>query len=178
MSEPLRNFPIQNGPDVPWSMMEAARGQAMRNHDQTLERLAERGGLSCYEAVCALESKKLYRNGYDFKDDTFFRAKLADLVKADQTNRIAKLEAEVERLRGEAHKAREAVRSLVELVDVVYAVPCRGDASYLAWRKYTAGPVLAGTESPAFISHPRSPGICLACGKQERSHVGDGRCRL
>lgn len=119
-------FPIQDAPDVPWSMMEPARGQVMRNHGQTLERLAERGGLGCYEAVCALESKRLFRNGYDCKDTAFFRARLAELVEADQTVRIAALEAEnaelradVERLRSQLRKsvpAEEHGRLLLELV--------------------------------------------------------------
>ena len=38
---------IKNCPrSVPWSLVEPHRAQAMSNHSQTLERLAERGGLS------------------------------------------------------------------------------------------------------------------------------------
>ncbi len=34
---------------VPWALVEPHREQALRNHYQTLERLAERGGLSADE---------------------------------------------------------------------------------------------------------------------------------
>ena len=34
---------------LPWSLVEPWRAQAMRNHDQTLERLNERGGLAPQE---------------------------------------------------------------------------------------------------------------------------------
>ena len=45
---------------VPWEFVEPAREQAMRNHDQTLERLAERGGLAPGELRCALDGKDLW----------------------------------------------------------------------------------------------------------------------
>lgn len=68
----MRTFPIQVCTDrkhvhdvrsprsVPWDLVEPGRDQAMRNHDQTLERLAERGGLAPCELRCALEGKKLW----------------------------------------------------------------------------------------------------------------------
>ena len=49
-----RPFPIMGVGPIPWSLMEPGREQAMRNHNQTLERLAERGGLDPVEAVGAL----------------------------------------------------------------------------------------------------------------------------
>lgn len=43
---------------VPWSMVEAFEARAQRNHGgQTLERLAERGGLSPYELNCVLDDE-------------------------------------------------------------------------------------------------------------------------
>lgn len=44
-------FPIleKGKPTVPWSAIEGHEQQALRNHHQTLERLAERGGLSYAE---------------------------------------------------------------------------------------------------------------------------------
>lgn len=38
---------------IPWEWAEAFRKQAERNHGQTLERLAQRGGLSPAEALAA-----------------------------------------------------------------------------------------------------------------------------
>lgn len=49
-----RRFPIQRGPSVPWSVMAPHESMAQRNHSQTLERLAERGGLSPAEAWCVV----------------------------------------------------------------------------------------------------------------------------
>ncbi len=40
---------------VPWDFLAPHEAQAQANHDQTLERLAERGGLDPTEMVCILE---------------------------------------------------------------------------------------------------------------------------
>lgn len=45
---------------VPWSFIEPARAQAQKNHSQTLERLAERGGLCPGEIRCAVEGIGLF----------------------------------------------------------------------------------------------------------------------
>lgn len=57
----LRQFPIMQGKlrkGIPWAMIAPHEAQALRNHDQTLERLAQRGGLSPEEAVAVLEDRK------------------------------------------------------------------------------------------------------------------------
>ena len=51
-------FPIMGGPSIPWRMIAPHDGQAKINHDQTLERLAERGGLSPEEAIAVLDDLK------------------------------------------------------------------------------------------------------------------------
>lgn len=54
MSELRRRFPILDGPSVPWEYMEPHEAMAKKNHGQTLEQLAKRGGLGCAEAeMCA-----------------------------------------------------------------------------------------------------------------------------
>ena len=62
----MKNFPILyennriNGPrNIPWEKAEEFREQAEKNHNQTLERLAERGGLSPVEIWCAGHGKPL-----------------------------------------------------------------------------------------------------------------------
>jgi hypothetical protein len=42
---------------LPWEMILPHDKQARRNHDQTLQRLAERGGLSACEALAVLEDR-------------------------------------------------------------------------------------------------------------------------
>jgi len=50
-----RRFPIMEGPSIPWEMILPHERQAKKNHGgQTLERLAERGGLGCSEVVAVL----------------------------------------------------------------------------------------------------------------------------
>ncbi len=44
-----------------WSAIAGHERQAMRNHGQTLERLAERGGLSPAEAVAIIEDRAFER---------------------------------------------------------------------------------------------------------------------
>jgi hypothetical protein len=43
---------------VPWLMLAPHEEQAIRNHDQSLERLAERGGLDPAEMVAILEDRQ------------------------------------------------------------------------------------------------------------------------
>lgn len=54
----LERAGVTNVPrSIPWDVAERFRQQAYYNHDQTLERLAERGGLSpaeMYVAACGL----------------------------------------------------------------------------------------------------------------------------
>lgn len=44
---------------LPWEMIAPHEDQARYNHDQTLERLAERGGLDPREAVAVLTGRRL-----------------------------------------------------------------------------------------------------------------------
>lgn len=53
-----RGEPRYNGPSVPWAMVQPHERQARRNHgDQSLARLAERGGLSPCELLAVLEDR-------------------------------------------------------------------------------------------------------------------------
>lgn len=53
-----RIFPIQKGPTVPWEVMAPHAKQCEANHYQTLERIAERGGLGSGEAWCVVNDIK------------------------------------------------------------------------------------------------------------------------
>lgn len=51
----VRMYPITEGPSVPWEVMAPHDGQAKTNHGgQSLERLAQRGGLHAGEAWCVV----------------------------------------------------------------------------------------------------------------------------
>lgn len=56
----MKRYPIMEGPSVPWAYMEPHEAMAMRNHQQTLTRLSDRGGLSPAEAE-AIVSGIMYR---------------------------------------------------------------------------------------------------------------------
>lgn len=45
----MTTFPLMDGPAIPWDAIAPHERQARRNHGQSLERLAQRGGLSCAE---------------------------------------------------------------------------------------------------------------------------------
>lgn len=63
----LKDYPypilsnIRFAPDyIPWKMIEPHREQAMKNHDQTLERLNERGGLSPMELYAVIHDRDCF----------------------------------------------------------------------------------------------------------------------
>lgn len=56
----MKQYPIQDGPTVPWSYMAPHESQAQKNHSQTLARLAERGGLGAAEAELIVTAQPLY----------------------------------------------------------------------------------------------------------------------
>jgi len=49
---------------IPWAMLEPHEDQAIKNHSQSLNRLAERGGLSTHEALAVLEDRPWRNMGY------------------------------------------------------------------------------------------------------------------
>jgi len=61
----VKRFPIMSGDErqprgpesVPWDFMAPHERQARRNHDQSLTRLAERGGLDVTEALAVVEGR-------------------------------------------------------------------------------------------------------------------------
>jgi hypothetical protein len=66
MSEALkpRNFPIMSATllgSVPWDFIAPHEAQAQRNHGQSLQRLAERGGLNAAEAMSVVEGERYGR---------------------------------------------------------------------------------------------------------------------
>ena len=80
-------FPImaeKGGPRlgfVPMALMRRAQQRALRNHDQTVEQLRERGGLSAQEAMAVLQDVR-----YDerrWKDEAGAWANLLLIVSAE-----------------------------------------------------------------------------------------------
>lgn len=98
-----------NGPAIPWVVIAPCERQANNNHHQTLERLAERGGLSACEAVAVLESRKWYQ-----MSDSEALDRLAEIVKTryylvelDAARKALELAKDTLTLVSEAAKTRD-----------------------------------------------------------------------
>ena len=70
-------FPLLGSRSIPWRLLAPHHDQAQKNHGQTLEQLAARGGLSPAEALAVIESRR-WRPG-----DREAMAKLDALVAAN-----------------------------------------------------------------------------------------------
>lgn len=74
-----RRFPIMGGPSVLWSFVEPHERTAQTNHRQSLQRLAERGGLDPSELWCLVHDA-----AWDARvDPTAARAWLAEVVRLE-----------------------------------------------------------------------------------------------
>ena len=94
-------FPILDGKylrAVPWDFMEPHRKQAADNHDQTLERLAERGGLSPHEAICAIRGIDIFVGEWADPDGLLVRyvSSLMQLAANDLADVVEKAKAVLE----------------------------------------------------------------------------------
>lgn len=68
---------------VPWSLLAPHEAQARRNHDQSLERLAERGGLGLCEMVAVLEDRRWRK-----MDRAEARARIEMLMQEHETAKV------------------------------------------------------------------------------------------
>ncbi len=81
-----KRFPIQDGPSVPWEFMVPHEAQHKLNHGgQTLERMAQRGGLGATEAWCCVNGLKLWPT-HD-TDEGIANARQGWLELAERVNR-------------------------------------------------------------------------------------------
>ena len=62
---------------VPWALLEPHEARALRNHDQTLKRLAQRSGLSLCEMLAIIEDRPWHE-----MTDADSRDQMATLVAA------------------------------------------------------------------------------------------------
>jgi hypothetical protein len=76
-----KRFPVHSGGmTVPWLMLAPHEQQAVDNHGQTLQRLAERGGLGWAEMLCVLEGRSWQKRSVS--SDELAKPKVLALVAA------------------------------------------------------------------------------------------------
>lgn len=71
---------------IPLDIIKPHEKQALRNHGQTLKRLAERGGLGWIEALCVLEDRE-----YDFHTkltEEIARIKVLEIVRYEKSHNL------------------------------------------------------------------------------------------
>ena len=111
----MNDYPIMGGPAVPWEMIRPHAQQAIVNHDQTLERLAERGGLSPAEAICVLLDEPLRAR---IRDPKVAHTMLTQMIQ-DWSKPVRDLTAEREAhaaTRRELEALRERVAATLEVL--------------------------------------------------------------
>lgn len=82
--EQVRQFPIKHDDvikSIPWDVLKPHEVQALRNHKQGLDRLAEHGGLTPCEALAVIEGRPWDRMAF-----TDARKRLADYVRGAVAN--------------------------------------------------------------------------------------------
>lgn len=137
MSE--RRFPILRGGSIPWDLIAPHEKQALENHcGQTLERLAERGGLGTCEAVAVLEDRR-----WKHMDERIAGAQLQEKVENWHRATAAALQQ----------------RCAKAVVDLRFA-PSASVALLVAEE-------LASLDSGSFPRNPKvsSAHCCIVCGK-------------
>lgn len=90
---------------VPWDLMLKHERQAQRNHSQSIQRLAERGGLSAEEAVAVLEDRDFYPAPGEAKA----HERLMEIIGLDAMEQLQaqmRLGQTAETMRGIAEQAR------------------------------------------------------------------------
>ena len=79
----MKEFPIMTNKGkeyIPYNVIKPHEEQALKNHcDQTLDRLAERGGLSWAEAYAVLTDSKI-PHGEEYISDEFYEKKVKEIV--------------------------------------------------------------------------------------------------
>jgi hypothetical protein len=115
----MRKFPIMVGYEgtkgpcpswIPWEAIAPYEGHAQENHQQSLERLAERGGLSPVEAFFVMTGRR-------WQGERF-----TDALEREACAFLDKVVRDREEVQAENQKLRAALR---EAVDVVEGHPFR-----------------------------------------------------
>lgn len=84
----MKKFPIMKNKGkeyIPYDVIKPHEDQALKNHGQTLDRLAERGGLSWAEAYAVLTDSKIPFCD-EYISDEFYEKKVKEIVSNTKLN--------------------------------------------------------------------------------------------
>lgn len=109
----LRRFPGCPR-EVPWSLLAPHEKRAKRNHDQSLEKLASRGGLGVTEMLAVLEDRGLSTVGPETQAAV---DQLNALVATNQAPRIERISRDV----GTGDAGKDVARYLIMIADKFFA---------------------------------------------------------
>jgi hypothetical protein len=113
-SSETRMFPIQNGPDIPWSIIAPFEKQAQRQHDQTLEQLALRGGLSVCEVISILEGDGDY---FGYWSNRSRKNDAANVLKLQGIMKERSASSETQEERSDVESARRVVTEALSVYE-------------------------------------------------------------
>lgn len=114
LRDKARMFPVLDEArySVPWNLVVPYEAQAQRNHEQSLEKLASRGGLSSVELIAVIEGRGLYWVMDNAKmPEAQARARVRELLQLDAHVQLAAERA----ARVQAEAALSRARELLEL---------------------------------------------------------------
>ena len=173
-----RKFPIQNGPDIPWAVIVPFEKQALRQHDgQTLERLAERGGLSVCEVLSIIKGNGDYFDYWE-RGRVYDKAKLPDyirelqaIVDGDDHSALRERAERAEAALKEAREEREKAQASAEASHGVYVIArARYEKAEASLTSYTE----AAHQIAKFAQHkPECEGRRVRCTYCERQFIHD-----
>lgn len=69
--------------EIPWTMIAPHEKQARSNHGQSLERLAERGGLACSEAIDIMRGAR-WGSSFPCEENAFYLMRMVAKWTAEQ----------------------------------------------------------------------------------------------
>ena len=98
----MKRFPIQDGPSIPWEAIAPYERQAYDNHEQSLKRLAERGGLGAAELYFIMTNTKLRFHNVNWDEEEIKGLELIDKINKEyneQNQEIISLREEIKRLK-------------------------------------------------------------------------------
>lgn len=106
-------FPISDGPSVPWRVLRPHEKQCRINHDQSLEAIANRGGLSSAEAWCIVNDQT-----WRVATNTWSLEHLKKMWK-DYANPIAMLQADLAACREDLERYKGAMGPIIKIRQVI-----------------------------------------------------------